>query len=52
MEPPQVRRQIKNNYKEKSSVYSRCLITKNVAIPIQNVAKNIDNIIKTNMRFV
>lgn len=49
MEPSQVRRQIKNNYKEKSSVYSRCLITKNVAIPIQNVAKNIDNIIKTNI---
>jgi len=49
MEPTQPRRQFKNTDKEKSSVYSRCLITKNVAIPIQDVAKNIDKIIKTNI---
>jgi len=49
MEPTQPRRQFKNADKEKSSVYSRCLITKNVAIPIQDVAKNIDKIIKTNI---
>ena len=49
MEPSQPRRQFKNTDKEKSSVYSRCLIAKNVAIPIQDVAKNIDKIIKTNI---
>lgn len=49
METTQPRRQFKNANKEKSSVYSRCLITKNVAIPIQDVAKNIDKIIKTNI---
>lgn len=49
METAQPKRQFKNVDKEKTSVYSRCLITRNVAIPIQDVAKNIDKIIKTNI---
>jgi len=49
METAQPRRQFKNVDKEKTSVYSRCLITRNVAIPIHDVAKNIDKIIKTNI---
>ena len=50
MEPIAVKQKIKRKETKLISIYSRCLITRNIVLPITNIGKNIKEVIEENIK--
>ena len=50
MEPIAVKQKIKRKEAKLISIYSRCLITRNIVLPITNIGKNIKEVIEENIK--
>ena len=50
MEPIAVKQKIKRKEAKLISIYSRCLITRNIILPITNIGKNIKEVIEENIK--
>ena len=50
MEPIAVKQKIKRKETKLTTIYSRCLITRNIVLPITNIGKNIKEVIEENIK--
>ena len=50
MEPIAVKQKIKRKEAKLITIYSRCLITRNIVLPITNIGKNIKEVIEENIK--
>ena len=50
MEPIAVKQKIKRKEAKLTTIYSRCLITRNIVLPITNIGKNIKEVIEENIK--
>ena len=50
MEPIAVKQKIKRKETKLITIYSRCLITRNIVLPITNIGKNIKEVIEENIK--
>ena len=50
MEPIAVKQKIKRKETKLTTIYSRCLITRNIVLPITNICKNIKEVIEENIK--